>query len=154
MVTLVDAKHIMRHLRPASSALALLRRRPEAEKQLALADRVLLNKVDLATPAERDEVRAAVSAINATARLLEAERAEVPLEQLLDLRAFSSARWEEALLRPAMLTALHGSNAVSCICLQGAAVVLPLLQAWLQRLVDARHEEPTPPQEPSPLPSP
>ena len=50
MVTLVDAKHIMRHLRPASSALALLRRRPEAEKQLALADRVVLNKADLATP--------------------------------------------------------------------------------------------------------
>ena len=77
VVTLVDAKHIMRHLRPASSALALLRRRPEAEKQLALADRVVLNKVDLATAAERDEVRAAVSAINATARLLEAERAQV-----------------------------------------------------------------------------
>ena len=160
VVTLVDAKHIMRHLRPASSALALLRRRPEAEKQLALADRVVLNKVDLATAAERDEVRAAVSAINATARLLEAERAEVPLEQLLDLRAFSSARWEAALLRPAMLTALHGSNAVSCICLQGAAVVLPLLQAWLQRLVDARHEDlfrvknPHPCPHPSPTPSP
>jgi G3E family GTPase len=54
----VDAKHIMRHLRPASSALALVRRRPEAQKQLAMADRVVLNKVDLATPAELDEARA------------------------------------------------------------------------------------------------
>ena len=64
----------------------------------------------------------------------------MPLEQLLDLKAFSSARWEAALLQPALLTALHGNNTVSCVCLQGAAVVLPLLQGWLQRLVDARHE--------------
>ena len=34
--------------------------------------------MDLATPAERGEVRAAVAAINATASLLEAERAQVP----------------------------------------------------------------------------
>lgn len=139
VVTLLDAKHIMRHLRPASSALAFVRRRPEAEKQLALADRVVLNKADLATSAELDEVRAAVRAINATAGLLVAERAEVPLEQLLDLKAFSSARWEAALQQP-NLTAMHGAS-VSCICLQGAAVVLPALQGWLQRLVDARHED-------------
>ena len=185
---------------------------------MALADRVVLNKVDLATPAERDEVRAYISPtspyispylpisphISATRCAPPSPRStrppacsrqsarryreiwgryreiwgryrgdigaqpaspspspnQVPLEQLLDLRAFSSARWEAALLRPAMLTALHGSNAVSCICLQGAAVVLPLLQAWLQRLVDARHEDlfrvknPHPCPHPSPTPSP
>ena len=43
---------------------------------------------------------------------------QVPLEQLLDLKAFSSARWEAALLQPALLTALHGNNTVSCVCLQ------------------------------------
>ena len=98
------------------------------------------------------KVRDAVRDINATASLLEAERAEVPLEQLidlgranpnpnpnpnpspnpspspnpnqvpleqlLDLKAFSSARWEAALLQPALLTALHGNHTVSCVCLQ------------------------------------
>ena len=44
VITMIDAKHVMRHLEPAG-ALAFSRRRPEAEKQLARADRVILNKV-------------------------------------------------------------------------------------------------------------
>jgi len=130
----------MRHLRAApSSALSLMRRRPEAEKQLALADRVVLNKADLVAPPLLDEVRAAVRACNATAALLVAQQADVPLEQLLDLRAFTSARWEAVLCEP-QLGALHGAG-VSCVCLRGGAVALPALQGWLQRLVNARHED-------------
>ena len=138
VVTLVDAKHIMRHLRPTSSAMALVRRRPEAEKQLALADRVVLNKVDLVTPEALEEVRAAVRATNATAELIDSQNAEVPLERLLDLNAFTSARWEMVLQQPE--AALHGAS-VSCVCLSGATVVLPALQEWLQRLVNARHQD-------------
>jgi G3E family GTPase len=140
VVTLVDAKHIMRHLRAApASAMSLLRRRPEAEKQLALADKVVLNKADLVTPHELDEVRGAVRACNTTAALLTAQRAAVPLEELLDLGAFTSARWEAALQQPP-LGASHGAS-VSCACVRGAAVALPALQRWLQRLVDTRHED-------------
>ena len=46
VITMIDAKHVMRHLEPAG-ALAFTRRQPEAQKQLALADRVILNKVRL-----------------------------------------------------------------------------------------------------------
>jgi len=117
VVAMVDAKHIMRHLRPTSAARALVRRRPEAEKQLALADRAVLNKVDLVSDAELDEVRAAVRATNATCGIIAARDADVPLEQLLDLNAFTSARWHGVLQdKEAVFAASHGAT-ISCVCL-------------------------------------
>lgn len=44
VITVIDARNILRHLE-CSGPLAFTRRRPEAERQLALADRVLINKV-------------------------------------------------------------------------------------------------------------
>jgi G3E family GTPase len=136
IVSLVDAKHVLRHLRP-TAPFAFARRRPEVEKQIAMSDRVVLNKADLAGEAELRAVEAAVEAVNRSATLMRASHADVPLGVLLDNEAYSNAQWlarKQQLLDPAAgeAAATHGA-AVSCVCVGCTNdVVLPRLQAWLQ----------------------
>jgi G3E family GTPase len=145
VVALVDAAHILRHLRP-SGAWGFARRRGEAEKQLALADRIVLNKVDLLPDdAAATAVLAAVRAVNASAYVLRAQRADVPLRELLELRAFSSARWlshaGKALEKSHPRDAAHAASVV-CVSLSlDVPIALPKLQAWLQQLIEARHDD-------------
>jgi G3E family GTPase len=51
IITVVDAKHIALQLDPGNGAAE------EAEMQIAFADRIILNKVDLVTEQELDEVQ-------------------------------------------------------------------------------------------------
>ena len=63
--------------------------RREAEQQIACADVVLLNKCDLVADAEqRAAIRRRLHGMNATARLVECERADVQLDAIMGLRAF------------------------------------------------------------------
>lgn len=57
---------------------------------MACADVILLNKADIVTPTELDEVAATVASINPTLRVHTSVRGEVPLSALHDLRAYTS----------------------------------------------------------------
>jgi len=145
VITMIDAKHILRHLE-SSGPLAFTRRRPEAEKQLALADRVILNKVDLVTPEELELVAAAVRRVNRSALMVRTSNAKVQLDQILGQRAFSSARWEEALegklLVGDVVHAQHGSTGVTCVCLRAHTdLVLDRVQEWMQALIARKHDD-------------
>ncbi|MBX3734890.1 MAG: GTP-binding protein [Verrucomicrobiae bacterium] len=78
IVTLVDAKHLGLHLDDA----------PEAKAQIAFADRILLNKLDLVSPAEADALEERLRDINAMARIFRTTRAELAVDQVLNIRAF------------------------------------------------------------------
>jgi G3E family GTPase len=82
IVTLVDAAHIR---------LQLGESRVAAE-QIAFADVLLLNKTDLVTPAQLATLERELRAINATARVIRTQRAELPLDQVLGLGAFDLDR--------------------------------------------------------------
>jgi G3E family GTPase len=82
IITVVDAKHL--HDRLADSA--------EAKEQIAFADVIVLNKIDLVTSAEADAVEAEIRRINATARILRATKSNVPIADLLDQGAFDLNR--------------------------------------------------------------
>lgn len=62
----------------------------EAQKQVACADVILLNKADLVPAAELDNVAAAVADVNSTLRVHRTVRGNVRLAELFDLRAFTS----------------------------------------------------------------
>ncbi|CAL1690891.1 P-loop guanosine triphosphatase YjiA [Brevundimonas subvibrioides] len=82
VTALVDAHHVMARLDDSR----------EAREQVAFADRIILNKVDLATPEELFAVEARLRALNPLAPILRAERANVPLDQVLGLHGFDLDR--------------------------------------------------------------
>ncbi|MDP3320577.1 MAG: GTP-binding protein [Bosea sp. (in: a-proteobacteria)] len=82
VITVTDAKWLKDRLEDA----------PEAKNQIAFADVIVLNKVDLVTPEELASVEAAIRAINPYAKLHRTERCALPIDQLLDRNAFDLDR--------------------------------------------------------------
>src|SRR5690348_3704346 len=64
----------------------------EAVKQAAVADRVVLTKTDLATPAQRDGIRARLKALNPAAPVLDAAKGEATAARLLDAGLYDPER--------------------------------------------------------------
>jgi G3E family GTPase len=82
IVTVVDAKHLPARLEDST----------EAAEQLAFADVIILNKIDLVSPAELAEVEAAIRRINRFAVIHHTERASLPIADVLDQGAFDLNR--------------------------------------------------------------
>jgi G3E family GTPase len=82
IVTVVDAKHLLRELDQAH----------EAQEQLAFADIVILNKIDLVAPDELKAVEARIRKINPAAAIKHSTRCDVPLTEVLDRGAFDLSR--------------------------------------------------------------
>ncbi|HEY3078130.1 MAG TPA: GTP-binding protein [Burkholderiales bacterium] len=80
IVTMVDAKHAAGHLQH------------EAIDQIVIADRIIVNKVDLVDERELGELEGRVRQLNATAPILRSSHARVDLENILGIGAFSSQR--------------------------------------------------------------
>jgi G3E family GTPase len=98
VTALVDAKHVMARLDDSK----------EAREQVAFADRIILNKVDLATPAELAEVERRLRALNPLAPITRAERANVPLDQVLGLGGFDLERILD--INPQFANPAHGED--------------------------------------------
>lgn len=82
IVTLVDAKHIWQHIDDSD----------EAKEQVAFADVIILNKTDLVTASELTKLEARIRAMNGAARILRAQNARVPVEELLQVGGFNLER--------------------------------------------------------------
>jgi G3E family GTPase len=82
VVTVADAKWLKDRLKDA----------PEAKNQIAFADVIIINKTDLVSAAELDEVEGRIRAINPYARLHRTERCAVPLQEVLGRNAFDLDR--------------------------------------------------------------
>jgi len=93
VVTVADAKWLRDRLRDA----------PEAKNQIAFADVILINKTDLVSAEELREVEARIRAINPYAKLHRTQRAQIPLNEVLDRKAFDLERILD--IEPAFLDA-------------------------------------------------
>lgn len=85
IITVVDSKHILQHLHEEKPEGV----ENEAVEQLAFADRVLLNKIDLSTPKELDEVEAEIRKINAHVKIIRTQQSEVDITEIMGIRGFS-----------------------------------------------------------------
>ncbi|HUZ66170.1 MAG TPA: GTP-binding protein [Beijerinckiaceae bacterium] len=82
VITVADAKWLSDRLKDA----------PEAKNQIAFADVIILNKIDLVTEAEAREVEARIRAINPYAKLHKTTRCSVDLDAVLGQNAFDLDR--------------------------------------------------------------
>lgn len=82
IVTVADAKFLAARLKDA----------PEAKNQIAFADVVLVNKTDLVSKAELEEVEARIRGLNPYAKLYRTQNCNVPLDAVLDRKAFELDR--------------------------------------------------------------
>ena len=82
VVTVADAKHLTARLGDS----------PEAEEQIGFADVILLNKTDLVSPEELNEVEARIRGINPYAKVHRTERCRIALAEVLGRNAFDLDR--------------------------------------------------------------
>ena len=77
VVTVVDAKHIFQQLGNS----------PEAKEQIAFADMVLLNKIDLINPEDLPELEFKLRNLNGAARICQTRNSDVDIGTVLDLQS-------------------------------------------------------------------
>jgi G3E family GTPase len=82
IVTVVDAKHIWQHIDESD----------EAKEQVAFADVILLNKIDLVPPSEVDRLEARIRAMNPAAKIYRTENAGIDIDRVLNVGGFNLNR--------------------------------------------------------------
>ncbi len=125
VVTVVDAKHIWQHWDA-----------DEAVEQIAFADVILLNKTDLVTPEELEELEKRIRAMNAMAKIYRTQNSELEMDALLGVKAFDLERTLE--IEPGFLEEHaheHDDTVTSVAIVQPGAIDGEKLNVWLSELL-------------------
>ncbi|NJL10926.1 MAG: GTP-binding protein [Calothrix sp. SM1_7_51] len=126
VVTVVDAKHISQHWDA-----------DEAQEQIAFADVILLNKTDLVTPEQLDELEKRIRSMNLMAKIHRTRDSQVAMDVLLGVKAFDLERALE--IEPGFLEEEHDHEHDDTVF--SVALVSPgevdgeKLNAWLSELL-------------------
>lgn len=78
IITLVDAKHVLQHIDDSD----------ECKQQIAFADVIVLNKIDLVTAAELSQLEKRIRSMNALAKIHHTKDAALDLKHVLEVNAF------------------------------------------------------------------
>jgi len=84
VITVVDSKHVTPHLDEIKPDGMV----NEALEQVAFADRIVLNKIDLVTDADLDDLRARLRSINTLAEIKSAVKANVEISYVMGVGGF------------------------------------------------------------------
>lgn len=83
VITLVDGKHVSQHLDEETD---------EVLAQVAFADRIIINKVDLISEDEKQALKKRLNSMNTMAEFYFAEMADAPISELLNIGGFNVER--------------------------------------------------------------
>jgi G3E family GTPase len=125
IVTVVDARHFAMHLE-----------HDEAREQIAFADVVLLNKVDLEIPSQIDLVETEIRRFNPLAVIHRTRDCALPLDDVLDVRAFDLKNLLS--LDPALLDehAHEHDASIGCVAIRCSCGLDDIkVNRWLNTLV-------------------
>jgi G3E family GTPase len=128
VVTVVDAKHIWDHWDSS-----------EAQEQIAFADVILINKTDLVTPEQLDELEKRIRAMNAMAKIYRTRNAELEMDALLGVKAFDLKRALE--IDPQFLSEdahEHDESVYSVALVESGELDGEKLQHWMSRLLQTQ----------------
>jgi len=138
IITLVDAKHIEQHLDEEKPEGA----ENEAEEQLAFADRVLLNKIDLVDEADLARVEGRIRSINKFAPIKRCQQSEVSVDSVLDIKGFDLKRTLE--MDPEFLNTdgehVHDQTVTSLSIVLPGEVDLDDVQKWVNMILSTKAE--------------
>ncbi len=125
VVTVVDAKHIQLHWDA-----------DEAQEQIAFADRILINKTDLVTPEELDELERKIRSMNAMAKVYRTHNAIVDMDSILGVGGFDLTN--ALTIDPDFLgeeAHQHDESVGSVALVAPGAIDIRKLEAWLSKLL-------------------
>ncbi|MDB9328421.1 GTP-binding protein, partial [Nodularia spumigena CS-590/02] len=131
VVTVVDAKHIWQHWDA-----------DEAQEQIAFADVILLNKTDLVTPEQLEELEKRIRSMNAIAKIYPTENAQLGMDALLGVKAFDLARALE--IDPDFLgedAHEHDEKVYSVALVESGELDGQKLNAWLSELLQTQGQD-------------
>lgn len=128
VVTVVDAKHIWDHWDSS-----------EAQEQIAFADVILLNKMDLVSPEQSEILEQRIRSINAVARIYRTQNCDLDLDAVLGVKAFDL---KNALsVDPEFLSEdahEHDQTVSSVSIVESGSINSDRLTTWLNQLVQAQ----------------
>jgi len=125
VVTVVDAKHIWQHWDA-----------DEAQEQIAFADVILLNKTDLVTPEQLDELEKRIRSMNVMAKIHRTRNSEVAIDTVLGVKAFDLNRALE--IDPEFLgedAHQHDESVYSVALVEKGALNGEKLHTWMTELL-------------------
>ena len=128
VVTVVDAKHIWQHWDAE-----------EAQEQIAFADVILLNKTDLVTKEQLEELENKIRGMNAIAKIHRTQDAKLEMDALLGVKAFDLNRALE--IDPEFLgedAHQHDESVYSVALVEQGALDGDKLDKWLGNLLQTQ----------------
>ncbi|XP_071716079.1 uncharacterized protein [Rutidosis leptorrhynchoides] len=136
IITVVDAKNLPFQLKKHEDASTF----PEAFLQIAFADVIILNKVDLVSPDTLEELEKEIHSINLLANIVHSVRCQVDISIVLNCRAYDAshaAHLEQLLEENKSLSTkdLHDSG-VRTICISDPHKVdVEKVRLWLEEIL-------------------
>ncbi|MBD1934668.1 MULTISPECIES: CobW family GTP-binding protein [Cyanophyceae] len=131
VVTVVDALHIWNHWEAE-----------EAQEQIAFADVILLNKTDLVTPEQLDELEKRIRSMNAIAKIYRTRNSELEMDALLGVGAFDLNRALE--IDPQFLNEdahEHDETVYSIALVEAKPLDFEKLSNWISSLLQTQGQD-------------
>ncbi|GLT80639.1 hypothetical protein SLA2020_520690 [Shorea laevis] len=151
VVTLVDSKHAMQHLNEVKPRFVV----NEVVEQVAYADRIILNKIDLVTEAELEKLTDRIKHINGMAQIKRAKFGDVDVDFALGVGGYNLERIDSEVHVDDSHCATHGEHghrehhhdhvhdsAVSSVSIVSEGTLdLDEVDDWLERLIEEKGED-------------
>lgn len=128
VVTVVDAKHIWDHWDSS-----------EAQEQIAFADVILLNKIDLVPESQLAELEQRIRGMNALAKIYRTRNSDLEMDALLGVKAFDLNRALE--IDPEFLNEdahEHDETVYSIALVESGELDMQKLNDWLSYLLQTK----------------
>ncbi|XP_027079846.1 uncharacterized protein [Coffea arabica] len=145
VVTLVDSKHVIQHLDEVKPRFVV----NEAVEQVAYADRIILNKIDLVTGADLEVLMKRIKHINGMAQIKKAKFGVVDMDFVLGVGGYDLDRIDSEVESGAEHHKGHGhhhdhvhDSAVSSVSIVSEGTLdLDEVDDWLERLLEEKEDD-------------
>ncbi|MFL2951642.1 MAG: CobW family GTP-binding protein [Candidatus Thalassarchaeaceae archaeon] len=139
IITVVDAKHITQHIEEEKPEGV----ENESVEQLAFADRIMLNKIDLVSEEELGEVETRIKSINRFAPMYHTENSIIDPNELINIGSFDLERTLE--MDPEFLDTdaehEHDERVTSTSSRFEGALNVNKLESWIGDLMQSKGED-------------